>query len=286
MTIDPRTLGFNELVDALTFPDAGDRRMAAIALGTRRTRRAVPPLIATLKDKDPAVRQAAAVSLGLLQDPHAIEPLLRTLKDWNPRVRNQAASALAMIDDPRAVDAMIFTLVRDPEMNVRNMAILALQMSEYTGRELSTAELEISDARGYGRLADAFEVFIKHRSIRDLIRIMQDSGLEPYVRSRAAFGLGLICDREALEPLREAAKNESADLAGQAHQALERIKKLYITGKEPAFSLKNVLGAELIGDEDITEVTGREPARAVVRKGMQLLRSLGKRFWGGSQTED
>src|SRR5437899_1087522 len=91
MPLDPKHVGFDELVKALTDRDPEKRRLAAGALGSRRTRRAVPPLIATLKDKVPAVRKAAAVSLGLLQDPLAIEPLLKALKDWNAEVRNQAA---------------------------------------------------------------------------------------------------------------------------------------------------------------------------------------------------
>ncbi|MCH7674305.1 HEAT repeat domain-containing protein, partial [candidate division KSB1 bacterium] len=57
-------------------------------------RRAVEPLIQSLKDASWQVHLAAAESLGSLEDARALKPLSQALKDENKHVRKEAAEAL------------------------------------------------------------------------------------------------------------------------------------------------------------------------------------------------
>ena len=59
---------------------------AALALGRSSDPRAVPPLIAALKDDNETVRGMAVNSLALLGDERALEPLLAMRKDNSPYV--------------------------------------------------------------------------------------------------------------------------------------------------------------------------------------------------------
>jgi HEAT repeat protein len=81
------------LMECLKNPEWTVRYNAAEALG-RAGAAAVPALIGTLKDKDPAVRATAARSLGNIGDERAKEPLRAAAKDENEGVRLAATQAL------------------------------------------------------------------------------------------------------------------------------------------------------------------------------------------------
>jgi HEAT repeat protein len=74
------------------------RASAAWALGEIEHRRAVPALIAALKDGDALVRRSAARALGSTEDPSAIPALTELLRaDADGSVRAAAAWALGEI---------------------------------------------------------------------------------------------------------------------------------------------------------------------------------------------
>ena len=87
--------------------------------------RAVPPLIAGLKDESPDVREQVAFALGQIRDVSAVDPLVAALKDTNAEVREQVAFALGQLRDPRAVDALMAAL-KDQSADVRRQAAFAL----------------------------------------------------------------------------------------------------------------------------------------------------------------
>ncbi len=91
------------LVAALRDRQYPVRQAAALALGDVGDHRAVPSLVAALQDEQMAVRQAAAASLSKLPDRQATLPLLIALYDADSRVRRMAAIALGKIGDPRAL---------------------------------------------------------------------------------------------------------------------------------------------------------------------------------------
>jgi HEAT repeat protein len=101
------------------------RRNAAWALGAIDDRRAVDPLIQTLRDREPAVREQAAWALGAIDDSRAVDPLVGALADQQADVREQAAWALGALGDSRALSGLIGAL-KDTSPGVRRQAAWAL----------------------------------------------------------------------------------------------------------------------------------------------------------------
>lgn len=82
------------------------RKAAAYGLGWLRDRRAVPPLLETLRNssEDADVRGMAAEQLGRLQDPDAVSDLRRALRDEWPEVRFWAAYALGSFASSEVIE--------------------------------------------------------------------------------------------------------------------------------------------------------------------------------------
>lgn len=94
-----------KLVEALKDPDLEVRQNLGAALA-RLPIEAVGPLMAALKDANPARRAGAAYALGLIGDPaasSALPGLLDALSDPELEVRRQASQAVARIVTPRVV---------------------------------------------------------------------------------------------------------------------------------------------------------------------------------------
>lgn len=117
----------NLLLPLLQDKDEFVRRETAFALGSTRSRSALPSLIAALeKDKEASVRSAAAVALGLIGDESAVLPLTQTFtrrvkvssgflrrkkqQPENEFVRRAAALSLGQIRSRAAVPALIAVL--------------------------------------------------------------------------------------------------------------------------------------------------------------------------------
>jgi len=107
------------------------RFVAATSLGEIGDRRAVMPLIDTIRDNETraTVLTAAATALGKIKDPKAVEPIMKLLWHENPDVRAGMADALGQLRDQRAVMALIATL-GDENPNVRESAAKALGATE------------------------------------------------------------------------------------------------------------------------------------------------------------
>jgi len=183
------------LLAALQDPNAEVRMNAARALGGIRDRKAVGPLIALLKDKDPdeaqrrRVRCQAAQALGRLGDTEATLHLIATLKDEHWEVRRDAVRALGEIKDPRALDPMLKML--SDMAHVRDAAAEAL--------------LETRDPR----------------AVEPLIVALKDRNKA--VRRVAARLLGAIGDRRAAQPLIFALKDTGSDVRLEVKLALQRM---------------------------------------------------------------
>lgn len=83
-------------------------------------------LINALEDGEfESIRWQAAVLLGRRGDRNAVPPLIRSLRDHNYHVREEAAEALGRIGDPRAREPLS-ALLHDPVRSVRLRAETAL----------------------------------------------------------------------------------------------------------------------------------------------------------------
>jgi putative membrane-bound dehydrogenase-like protein len=92
--------------------DVTVRMQAARQLGTRKTREAVPALVAALSDADAALRFRAATALGRIGDARAVQPLLDNLADPDLLARFATFTALNRIGktSPSAWDAIVRAL--------------------------------------------------------------------------------------------------------------------------------------------------------------------------------
>ncbi|NDJ34272.1 MAG: HEAT repeat domain-containing protein [Chloroflexi bacterium] len=95
------------LLDALSHRSRHVRDAAAYTLGKIGSRAAVFPLIAVLRDPEPAVRKIAAYALGAIEDVRALPALIALLRDRDNQVVDAAVYALSRIDLP---DGLVKTI--------------------------------------------------------------------------------------------------------------------------------------------------------------------------------
>ena len=141
---------------------------------------AVDSLIATLSDADPALREQAAEMLGEIKDPRAVPPLIAALKDNTPPakapaeldasgvplphasegalLRQYSAKALGEIKDSRA-DQPLIAALKDSDGNVRLAAAKAL--GEMDDTQSVTFLLSALNSRNTEVIAGAFRFFIQ-----------------------------------------------------------------------------------------------------------------------------
>jgi HEAT repeat protein len=89
------TTALEPLMAALKDGDPAVRRQAVIALGDRGDRRATGEIIRSLKDRDDDVRLEDVIAHGKIGDPLAVKPLIEKLKSYDYfYVRKKAAYTL------------------------------------------------------------------------------------------------------------------------------------------------------------------------------------------------
>jgi HEAT repeat protein len=160
------------------------RERAALALGEIGETRAVAPLIALLRSRDPASEEVAA-ALGMLSDPAAIDVLLEALGDRDDHVmRDAAAAALGAFDEPRVIEALGLVVTEGSMVVTR--AVAARALGDIGGSASSQALLPaLSDPDGMNR-------------------------------GHIALALGAAGDRRAVEPLAQALAHEDDRSAARA----------------------------------------------------------------------
>jgi HEAT repeat protein len=90
-------------------------------------------LIEALENREfESIRWQAAILLGRREDRAAVPALIRCLGDANHHVREEAAEALGKIGDARAAEALTAAL-DDPVRSVRLRAAKALEQLEHWG---------------------------------------------------------------------------------------------------------------------------------------------------------
>ncbi|MGF1536554.1 MAG: HEAT repeat domain-containing protein [Elainellaceae cyanobacterium] len=121
----------DEMLALLGSPENAQRMLAARAFCEIQDSRAVPMLIALLRDTCPLIRVSAAYGLGRNPSSEAVDPLIHQLKhDWNGYVRKGMVWALGNCRDRRSLPSLLNALRTDISA-VRLWAASALaQMSE------------------------------------------------------------------------------------------------------------------------------------------------------------
>lgn len=233
------------LINALSNGVEVVRMDAALALGKIGDERALKPLIKALNDADPDVRKSAATALGELGDTRAVKPLTRTLTDSHNAVRHEAAIAISELGGSEAIDSMV-TAATDQSEYVRKLAVTALGSfgSKKAANALTDAlEDENPDVRERAAFSlievmsnapaqDSHQMREKiAANLRDLDEEVStdalitglEKGEERSIRRNAAWLLGQIGGRRAVNPLMDALRDEDEHVRKFAATSLAQI---------------------------------------------------------------
>lgn len=103
-----------EMLPLLQSEEASQRMLAARAFCELQDDRAIPSLVALLRDVCPLVRVSAAYALGRNPHPDAVSPLIEQLdSDWNGYVRKGLVWALGNSRDRRSIPPLLHALATD-----------------------------------------------------------------------------------------------------------------------------------------------------------------------------
>ena len=187
-----------------------------------------------LNDDDWGVRMYAAGALGKTGRVEETIPLLvRTLKDENKKVRHWSADALRAIAwDLRGKDGDIHLLeptipfliknLKDRFMKIWHSAEALSAIGEIAVPELIDA-LEHKEVRIRKGAAYALGNIKDKRAVEPLIKLLRDRN--KYVRRSAVSALGKIRDKKAVKPLKEISlKDRDKIVREYAVKALNKIK--------------------------------------------------------------
>jgi HEAT repeat protein len=197
--------------------------------------------IANLKSPNVGTREKAAKALGLSGRPEAIPALTEATRDPEVKVRKQVVMSLRRFNSTEAIEGLLVA-ARDEEKGIRNEALVAL--------------LEIYVGAGNAELGGPVAFFLGPRyrtpQLKGLIPVdpevvsavelrLQDE--EPAIRKRAAYTLGRLGAKDAVDSLAAALYDPSKDVRLQSVEALGQI------GTDQA---GEALRAALSGSSDLT----------------------------------
>jgi len=215
-----------DLIEALADPLL--RADIARVLGMIGSDEAVPALIECLNDGNREVRGNATEALGHLRDRRSVPALIEKLADENARVRFSAALSLGRIGDARALPALRKALLEDPDVMVRTYAAASIGIIGDLTKDKSGAPALIKALRDK-------EIEVVRTAASSLGRLKDEGAVLPltallshensFVRSDAAWALGVIGDASALPSLRARLNDGDEMVEASVRLAIEKIEK-------------------------------------------------------------
>ncbi|MBW4519618.1 MAG: HEAT repeat domain-containing protein [Scytolyngbya sp. HA4215-MV1] len=175
--------------------------LAAEALGNIGDKKAIEPLVATVKTSThPELRQSAIAALGNLPDPRTVSTLTDTLSDPDPTIQQKSKDALKQLvtQDPQVAQMA-------SKKDVKGL-ITILEEKDY--RSSYVAEL-------LGKLGDK-------QAVEPLIDTLKTAP-KPILRQSAAIALGTLGDERAAQPLINSMKDKDSGVKESAGKALKQL---------------------------------------------------------------
>lgn len=243
--IPPATRSLGELMEDLWDTSARVRKEAAKELGKRGGPGVEGALEPLLEDKDEEVRATAIGALRELGSEEALRILKEALKkgEWERRV--EVAEALRDLEwrADHSEEGAIYRILRGEWEELVGLGRHAVPPLVTLIRACSDERLREKAVRTLGRIGDPTTLGVIIEALRDI---------HPLVRKAAAWSLGKMGRRKAVEPLIAALVDPDEEVRREVEEALTKIGTL---GLHPLVStLKE-------GDEDLraraAEVIGR-----------------------------
>jgi HEAT repeat protein len=231
----------------------------------------LPGLAAALANPDIDVRGNAVEFLGQLGVP-AVPLLAEALKDKEAKVYQQAVNSLGLEADDDYVIAVVKPLLKDANVQVRQNALRAA-----AGAVIVEGQLKMPHGRGnaLAALVEALkdpDTAVRREAIWAIVTIPGDEILvrpaldqafgddDPYVRSQATVGLGLIGFR-AIDQLEKALQDKAVEVRLQAIKGLARLNPTFtralpairpaLKDESPAVRLVAVAGLGRFGEDAV-----------------------------------
>lgn len=182
--------------------------------------------IAQLNSADRIVRHEAVEALGCSKDKKAIAPLSAILKDRDPGIRDAAVNGLVNIGGKEAANAVIPMLYEEDDASIRNIAIEILERLDGDAKEAVITLLKEEDA---DILKFAIDIIAKIGRFEDapcLTPIL--SHKNPNVRAAAVAALGKIKAFQAAHKLIDMLKDEDEWVRFSVLEALGSLGSYHI----------------------------------------------------------
>lgn len=191
---------------------------AAKAVGARRLRKAVEPLVQALCRGGVSLASAAGEALEKIGDPGAAMPLTHALGHPMPEVRAAAAKALGALRDDTRVAALA-SLLSDVKASVREAAARALGSIGGAGAAVALVGHLRSESADDRRFAVWGLSSVRHdKAVAGLVACLRDR--DKYVRWDAAGALAPLNSPRGERALLAAARRGDAGVAVQAWRVL------------------------------------------------------------------
>lgn len=188
---EPGTPPLSALLEQLQHTDAGERRLAALALLPHNG--AATYLIEHLKEESSAiVREAVFTTLARLGDPAALAGLAQCLRSEDAHLRNGAIETLKLL--PEQTATLIPKLLADANSDVRILTINILESLRHPSVEEWLMQVLDSDTHlnVCGAALDLLVELGSARSQASIERVKQRFGSEPYIQFAADLALKRI----------------------------------------------------------------------------------------------
>ncbi|WP_226990706.1 HEAT repeat domain-containing protein [Methanosarcina acetivorans] len=226
------------LLQALKSENGYVRVAAAMALGQKKEKAAIDPLLTIMMRDYPMARYSAVMALGEIGDERAADTLMTEMKNSEKDyIRSSAAVALGKMGEEEAVPYLIERL-RDTKAAVRSNAALTLgRMGDESAVEPlidvleSGKEVEGQRKDTVNALADVRKSVVlalgaigSEEATEALIGVLKDDEEALEVRVAAASALGNIGSPEAVSTLKKVFDNQSMNM-GIRNEALLALGK-------------------------------------------------------------
>ena len=168
-------------------------------------------------------KETGGPGAGEIKDRRAVEPLIALLKDKDPLIRRHAVKAVGKIGDVRGGDSSHWRSERQ-----KRAAPCEDDSSRIAGTDRGTTigrvphrRIARSSLDRPKRGSKSLGQYTGFRAVSPLVLALQDE--DPSVRGHVVDALGEIRDPRAEEPLRSALKDGDKNVRKRAEQALTKI---------------------------------------------------------------
>jgi HEAT repeat protein len=162
------------------------------------------------------VRRNAAQALGALRDKRAVEPLIQSLKDRTMTVRQRAIVALGRIKDLRALPALLEILLEN-----RHESYDANKAIHKFGKK-AIPEIAKAFERTKNQQLMLMLIEMRYEGAFELILKLLESD-EPAARLTAIQEMGKLGDKRVISHLASQFKNDDPTMQSEAIQALGKL---------------------------------------------------------------